>query len=177
MTNGTDTTDGTVVIPPEHFREVLGAFCSGITVITAAGPDGAPLGMTCQSFSSLSLDPPMILIAPALTSTTWPRIREAGTFCVNILADGQHGVSDAMSRRGTDKFADVAWTPSPTGAPRLADVAAWIDCDLAAEHDGGDHTIVVGAVRALGSAPSLEPLLYHRGRYALVRSHPAAASR
>lgn len=159
-------------VAPARFREVLGAFCSGITVITAAGPDGAPIGMTCQSFSSLSLDPPMVMFAPARTSTTWPRIRAAGRFCVNVLADDQHGVSAAMSRRGTDKFAGVAWTPSPTGVPRLAGSAAWIDCDLAAEYDGGDHTIVVGAVRELGSSPSLEPLLYHRGRYALVRSHP-----
>jgi flavin reductase (DIM6/NTAB) family NADH-FMN oxidoreductase RutF len=166
----------TVPIEAARFREVLGAFCSGITVITAVGPDGAPLGMTCQSFSSLSLDPPLILIAPARTSTTWPRIREAGAFCVNVLADDQHGLSDAMSRRGTDKFADVAWTPLPTGAPRLAGTVAWIDCELAAEHAGGDHTIVVGAVRDLGSTAALEPLLYHRGRYALVRSHPSTGA-
>lgn len=125
-----------------------------------------------QSFSSLSLDPPMVMFAPARTSTTWPRIRAAARFCVNVLADDQHGVGEAMSRRGTDKFAGVAWTPSPTGGPRLAGSAAWIDCDLAAEYDGGDHTIVVGAVWELGSSPSLEPLLYHRGRCALVHSHP-----
>jgi 3-hydroxy-9,10-secoandrosta-1,3,5(10)-triene-9,17-dione monooxygenase reductase component len=164
----------TALIAPDRFRAVLGAFCSGITVVTATGPDGAPVGMTCQSFSSLSLDPPMIMFAPARTSTTWPRIRAVGAFCVNVLADDQHGISDAMSRRGTDKFAGIAWTPSSAGAPRLAGAAAWIDCDLAAEHDGGDHTIAVGAVRELAATPAAEPLLYHRGRYALVRRHSLA---
>lgn len=126
--------------------------------------------MTCQSFSSLSLDPPMVMFAPARTSTTWPRIRAAGAFCVNIVADGQHGISDAMSRRGrTSSRASrgprrPAARPARTGRPR-GSTATWPRSTTAA-------TIVVGAVRALASAPGLQPLLYHRGRYALVGDGP-----
>ncbi|HEV7935312.1 MAG TPA: flavin reductase family protein [Actinomadura sp.] len=151
-------------IDPTTFRSVLGHFCSGITVVTALGPDG-PLGFTCQSFSSLSLDPPMVLLSPARSSTTWPRIRELGSFCVNVLAEHHEELSTAMSRSGTEKFARVSWRPSGNGAPRLDDAAAWIDCRLYAEHDGGDHTVVVAEVHDLGAAPEARPLLFFRGRY------------
>jgi 3-hydroxy-9,10-secoandrosta-1,3,5(10)-triene-9,17-dione monooxygenase reductase component len=154
-------------IDPAHYRAVLGAFCSGVTVLTAVDGDGMPLGMTCQSFSALSLDPPLVLVAPARTSTTWPRIRAARGFCVNVLADGQRHVSDGMSRSGTDKFAGVGWTASAHGRPRIAGAAAWIECDVHDEHDGGDHTLVVGAVRELVDGGRL-PLLFHRGGYAAL---------
>ena len=145
-------------------REVLGHFVSGIVVVTAAGADG-PLGFTCQSFSSLSLDPPLVSLAPARASTTWPRIRAAGAFCVNVLAAEHEDLSAAFARSGVDKFAGVAWTPGPSGAPVLEGVSAWVDCALWAEYDGGDHTIAVGRVRDLGADPSRPPLLYYRGRY------------
>ncbi len=145
-------------------REVLGHFVSGIVVVTAAGADG-PLGFTCQSFSSLSLDPPLVSLAPARASTTWPRIRAAGAFCVNVLAAEHEDLSAAFARSGVDKFAGVTWTPGPSGAPVLEGVSAWVDCALWAEYDGGDHTIAVGRVRDLGADPSRPPLLYYRGRY------------
>jgi flavin reductase (DIM6/NTAB) family NADH-FMN oxidoreductase RutF len=149
------------------FRAVLGRYCSGVTVITALGPDG-PLGLTCQSFSSLSLDPPLVLFSPARTSTTWPRIREVGRLCVNVLAEGHSGLSAAMARSGTDKFAGVRWGTSAHGAPRLEGAVAWLDCVVEAEHDGGDHTIVVAAVHELSAGPSARPLLYYRGQYATL---------
>ena len=145
-------------------REVLGHFVSGIVVVTAVGADG-PLGFTCQSFSSLSLDPPLVSLAPARTSTTWPRIRAAGAFCVNVLAAEHEDLSAAFARSGVDKFAGVAWTPAPSGAPVIEGVSAWVDCALWAEYDGGDHTIAIGRVRDLGADPSRPPLLYYRGRY------------
>ncbi len=148
-------------------REVLGHFVSGIVVVTAAGADG-PLGFTCQSFSSLSLDPPLVSLAPARTSATWPRIRAAGAFCVNVLAAEHEDLSAAFARSGVDKFAGVAWTPGPSGAPVLDGVSAWMDCALWAEYDGGDHTIAVGRVRDLGADPSRPPLLYYRGRYGVT---------
>jgi flavin reductase (DIM6/NTAB) family NADH-FMN oxidoreductase RutF len=154
------------------FRAVLGRFCSGITVITALGP-GGPLGLTCQSFSSLSLDPPLVLFTPARTSTTWPRIREIGRLCVNVLAEEHSGLSAAMARSGTDKFAGVRWGTSPLGAPRLEGAVAWLDCTVEAEHDGGDHTIVVAAVHGLSAGPSARPLLYYRGQYATLATAPA----
>lgn len=154
-------------VDPAAFRAVLGRFCSGITVITALGPDG-PLGLTCQSFSSLSLDPPLVLFSPARTSVTWPRIRNVGRLCVNVLAEEHSRLSTAMARSGTDKFAGVGWDASPHGAPRLDGAVAWLDCVVEAEHDGGDHTIVVAAVHALSAGPAARPLLYYQGRYAAL---------
>ncbi len=154
------------LIAPSHLRTVLGHFASGIVVITTMTPDG-PAGFTCQSFSSLSLDPPLVSFSPARTSTTWQRIRERGHFCVNVLADGHEQVSSAFARSGSDKFAGVSWVPAPSGAPRLDGVAAWIDCTLHDEFPGGDHTIVLGLVQALGADESRSPLLFHRGAYGL----------
>jgi 3-hydroxy-9,10-secoandrosta-1,3,5(10)-triene-9,17-dione monooxygenase reductase component len=157
------------IVDPRLMREVLGHFASGVTVVTADTEDG-PIGFTCQSFSSLSLDPPLIAFAPARTSQTWPRLRDMGRFCVNVLAEGQDAVSQNFARSGADKFAGVAWTPSPHGSPVLDDVVAWIDGELWAEYDGGDHTIVVARVLDLGAHPDRRPLLFHRGSYGLLGS-------
>lgn len=154
-------------VSPGVMREVLGHFVSGIVVITAGGPDG-PLGFTCQSFASLSLDPPLVSFAPARTSRTWPRIREVGSFCVNVLAADHQEVSVGFARSGVDKFAGVRWRPAPSGAPVLEGVIAWIDCTLWAEHDGGDHTIAIGRVLDLGADGSQPPLLFYRGRYGVT---------
>lgn len=154
-------------VSPTVMREVLGHFVSGIVVITATGPDG-PLGFTCQSFASLSLDPPLVTFAPARTSTTWPRIRDVGAFCVNVLAADHQDVSAGFARSGGDKFGGVDWRRGPSGAPVLAGVSAWIDCWLWAEYDGGDHTIAIGRVLDLGADPSRLPLLYYRGRYGVT---------
>ena len=160
----------TVTVEPATMREVLGHFASGVVVVTAAGPDG-PLGFTCQSFASLSLEPPLVSFAPARTSSTWPRIRDIGAFCVNVLAADQRDRSVGFARSGqtVDKFAGVDWCPAPSGAPVLEGVSAWIDCTLWAEHDGGDHTIVVGRVHDLGADPERTPLLYYRGGYGIGR--------
>ena len=154
------------IVDPRVMRDVLGHFASGITVVTAQGADG-PIGFTCQSFSSLSLEPPLVAFAPARTSTTWPRLRDIGRFCVNVLADDQDGLSSQFARSGTDKYAGVSWSPSAHGSPVLAGVVAWIDCELYAEHDGGDHTIVVGRVLDLGATAEKTPLVFHRGAYGL----------
>ena len=154
------------VVDPRVMRDVLGHFASGVTVVTSIGPDG-PIGFTCQSFSSLSLDPPLIAFAPSRTSTTWPRLREAGRFCVNVLAEEQSELSSAFARSGTDKFAGVSWAPSPYGCPMLEGVVAWIDSEVWAEYDGGDHTLVVGRVLDLGADPDRDPLVFHRGSYGL----------
>jgi flavin reductase (DIM6/NTAB) family NADH-FMN oxidoreductase RutF len=147
-------------------RDVLGHFASGVTVVTAIAPEG-PIGFTCQSFSSLSLDPPLVAFAPSRTSRTWPRLRDAGRFCVNVLADDQSDLSQAFARSGADKYAGVSWAPSPHGSPVLDHVVAWIDSELWAEYDGGDHTIVVARVLDLGADPGRSPLVFHRGSYGL----------
>ncbi|MQA33506.1 flavin reductase (DIM6/NTAB) family NADH-FMN oxidoreductase RutF [Modestobacter roseus] len=157
------------VVDPQLMRDVLGHFVSGVTVVTAAGPDG-PVGFTCQSFSSLSLDPPLVAFAPARTSRTWPQLRDAGRFCVNVLGEQQSDLSRQFARSGTDKFAGVRWAPSPHGSPMLEGVVAWIDSELWAEYDGGDHTIVVARVLDLGADASRTPLLFHRGAYGLQQA-------
>jgi 3-hydroxy-9,10-secoandrosta-1,3,5(10)-triene-9,17-dione monooxygenase reductase component len=154
------------VVDPRVMRDVLGHFASGVTVVTAIRPDG-PIGFTCQSFSSLSLDPPLIAFAPSRTSTTWPRLRDVGRFCVNVLAEDQSHLSQQFARSGTDKYAGVAWARSPHGSPVLDGVVAWIDSEVWAEYEGGDHTIVVGRVLDLGADPARSPLVFHRGSYGL----------
>ncbi|WP_219420367.1 flavin reductase family protein [Pseudonocardia nigra] len=158
-------------VSPAVMREVLGHFVSGIVVVTAAGRSG-PVGFTCQSFASLSLEPPLVTFAPARTSTTWPRIRDAGTFCINVLAADHQELSAGFARSGVDKFAGVPWRPGPSGAPVLDGVSAWIDCTLWNEYDGGDHTIAVGRVLDLGADPARLPLLYYRGRYGVTADPP-----
>ncbi|MCX5056282.1 MULTISPECIES: flavin reductase family protein [unclassified Streptomyces] len=152
-----------------EFRRVLGAFATGVTVVTApATADGAgPAGFACQSFSSLSLDPPLIAFMVGRTSTTWPRIARAGAFCVNILGAHQGALCRAFAVSGADKFTGVAYDGAPvSGSPRLTGAVAWIDCTIHAVHMGGDHLIVVGRIEALGTgAASDEPLIFHRGRF------------
>jgi flavin reductase (DIM6/NTAB) family NADH-FMN oxidoreductase RutF/quinol monooxygenase YgiN len=163
---------GTLAVPPPRsasaqptFREVLGHFPSSITVITGLTDEG-PVGFTCQSFSSLSLDPPLVVVLPGRSSTSWPRIAPTGRFCVNILAEDQEALSATFARSATDKFGAIGWTPSPSGLPILDRVCAWIDCEIGSVHPGGDHLIVVGAVHDLATLSDSRPLLYHRGDYA-----------
>jgi 3-hydroxy-9,10-secoandrosta-1,3,5(10)-triene-9,17-dione monooxygenase reductase component len=160
------------IVDPEAMREVLGHFASGVTVVTAVTADG-PTGFTCQSFSSLSLDPPLVAFAPARTSLTWPALREIGRFCVNVLAEGQDDVSQNFARSGVDKFGGVRWSSSAHGSPVLDGVVAWIDGELWAEYDGGDHSIVVARVLDLGADPDRRPLLFHRGSYGLLHRSEA----
>lgn len=161
-------------VSPELMRDVLGSFCSGVTVLTALDVDDEPVGFTCQSFTSLSLDPPLIAFAPTRSSTSWPRIREAGRWCVNVLAADQRRLANAFARSGTDKFRDVALTRRPGGPPALDGAVAWIDCELWAEYDGGDHTLVAASVLTLEADPQREPLLFYRSAY--QRVHDARCS-
>ena len=154
------------MVDPRVMRDVLGHFASGVTVVTAMTAEG-PVGFTCQSFSSLSLEPPLVAFAPARTSRTWPQLREAGRFCVNVLSEEQSELSRQFARSGTDKYAGVGWSPSPHGSPRLDGAVAWIDSELWAEYDGGDHVIVVARVLDLGADAARTPLLFHRGAYGL----------
>ena len=156
------------IVDPQAMREVMGHFASGVTVVTAV-TDGSPIGFTCQSFSSLSLDPPLVVFAPGRSSRTWPQLRAIGRFCINVLAEGQDAVSQNFARSGVDKFDGVPWRPSAHGSPVLDDVVAWIDAELWAEYDGGDHTLAVARVLDLGADPRRRPLLYHRGAYGLLQ--------
>jgi flavin reductase (DIM6/NTAB) family NADH-FMN oxidoreductase RutF len=159
-----------------EFRRVLGHFATGVTVVTARGGDGeedaGPAGFACQSFASLSLDPPLICFMVGRTSTTWPRIARAGVFCVNVLGAHQGDLCRGFAVSGADKFAGVVHDAAPfSGSPRLAGAVAWVDCTIHAVHTGGDHLIVVGRVEALGAdgegtgGEDVPPLLFHKGRF------------
>jgi flavin reductase (DIM6/NTAB) family NADH-FMN oxidoreductase RutF len=148
----------------QHFRRVLGHFGSGVAIITSLNGD-EPVGMAVQSFSSLSLDPPYVFFAPAKTSTSWPRIRETGKFCANVLSEEQQELSTGFAVSGGDKFSGVGWRTSSNGTPILDGVLVWIDCDIEAEHDAGDHSIVIGRVRELDVERDGRPLLFFRGGY------------
>ncbi|MER5617206.1 flavin reductase family protein [Streptomyces sp. NPDC002215] len=155
-------------VDPGEFRRVLGHFASGVTIVTAHDLDDeeGPAGFACQSFASLSLDPPLVTFMVARTSTTWPRIARAGAFCVNILGAGQGELCRSFAVSGADKFAGVAYEAAPaTGSPLLDSVPAWIDCRIQAVHTGGDHLIVVGRVAAMGAVDGADPLLFHRGKF------------
>jgi 3-hydroxy-9,10-secoandrosta-1,3,5(10)-triene-9,17-dione monooxygenase reductase component len=154
----------TPAIDQAHFRNVLGHFGSGVAIITSVDGD-EPVGMAVQSFSSLSLDPPYVFFAPAKTSTSWPRIRDTGRFCANILSEDQEELSRGFAISGGDKFAGVAWQKSSNGSPILEGCLAWIDCVIETEHDGGDHSIVIGRVLELDVERDGRPLLFFRGGY------------
>jgi len=161
-----DEISGDGFLAPEHkapMREVLGHFATGVTVITAMD-EGGPTGFACQSFHALSLDPALVCFCVGRTSSTWPRIRAAGRFAVNVLERGQERLCRNFAVSGGDKFSGVAWEPSPLGSPLLDGVMAWVDCTIAAVHDGGDHHIVIGHVRDL-HAHGGDPLLFFRGQY------------
>ena len=149
------------------YRQVLGHFPTGVTVVTAMTDDG-PAGMAIGSFSTVSLDPPVVLFCPQKTSGSWNRIKGSGSFCVNILAEDQEDVSRVFASKSDDKFAEIGWKHSGNGAPRITGVLAHIDCDIHEVLDGGDHDIVLGLVTALDVSHEGGPLVFFRGGYGRV---------
>jgi 3-hydroxy-9,10-secoandrosta-1,3,5(10)-triene-9,17-dione monooxygenase reductase component len=161
--------DTTGAIDSQLYRQVMGQFLAGVTIITAANPSG-PVGMAVSAFSSLSMEPPLVLFCPQKRSATWALVEDAGHYAVNILGSGQEHISRQMSSKAEDKFAGIDWHTESTGSPVLDDALGWIDCRTEQVHDGGDHWIVVGRVLALGWREG-EPLGYHRGAYGRFEQH------
>jgi 3-hydroxy-9,10-secoandrosta-1,3,5(10)-triene-9,17-dione monooxygenase reductase component len=153
-----------VPVNPDTMRQVLGHYPSGVTVVTSCTETG-PVGFTCQSFHSLSLEPPMIVLLVSKASSSWPRIQLAGSFCVNILGESQASLCGKFAASGTAKFKGVSWTSSPTGSPMLDGCSAWVDCELSRQYDGGDHLIVTGNVHGMAYDPDIAPLVFHRGAF------------
>ncbi|KAA9156746.1 flavin reductase family protein [Amycolatopsis acidicola] len=147
-----------------RFREVLGHFPTGVCVVTAIGEDGSPAGMAIGSFTSVSLNPPLVGFLPAKASSSFPRIRAAKSFCVNVLSAGQEDLCRVFATSGADKFADVGWSDAPSGAPVLDGVLAWIDCAWESVHETGDHYLALGRVTALDAVAD-HPLVFFRGGY------------
>lgn len=161
------------------FRSVMSHFATGVVVVTGLDVDGAPVGMTAQSFSALSLDPPLVMVCPARSSSSWPRIGAGHRFAINVLGSHQQELSRTFARSGVDKFADVDWHPGLLGLPLLDGAIAHIECDIEAVHPGGDHYIAVGRVRELASRlgdPDDEPspLLFYRSGYRTL--HPGTVT-
>jgi len=146
-----------------RFRQVLGHFPTGVTVVTSA-LDGAPYGITIGSFSSVSLDPPLVGFFPGKDSTSWPAMERSGAFCVNILSEHQGELCWRFAKEGDDKFKDVGWRPAATGSPVIDGVLSWIDCDLDKVVEAGDHWFVMGRVRELEVETDHGPMLFFRGK-------------
>ena len=157
------------------FRRVLGHYPSGVAVITSVSPEGKPVGMTVTSFTSVSLDPPLVAFFPDRRSSTWVAIRERGAFCVNVLGADQEAVCRQLAAKGGDKFQDVVWTPEALGLPALSNAVAWIGCEIETVHEAGDHYIVVGRVRHLSADQAIVPLLFFQGGYGRFASSSIAA--
>jgi flavin reductase (DIM6/NTAB) family NADH-FMN oxidoreductase RutF len=151
-------------ISGSEYRRVLGHLPTGVTVLTAFLPDATPTGMAANSVTSVSLDPPMILVCPAKASTTWPPIRESGQFCVNFMASHHAELSVRFARRNVNRFAGVKWHPRPAG-PALDDAIAWLQCQIYDEHDAGDHTVVIAEVIEIEASPEGAPLVFFKGKY------------
>jgi flavin reductase (DIM6/NTAB) family NADH-FMN oxidoreductase RutF len=160
----TDITSEGSSFDSAKYRQVLGHFPTGVTVITAMS-DGAPAGMAVGSFASLSLEPAQVLFCASHTSTSWPKIRQAGKFCVNILSEDQEDVCRVFASKAPDKFAEIGWKRSGVGAPLIEGVLAFIDCDIDTITPSGDHDVVVGSVRDLEVLHEGGPLLFFRGGY------------
>lgn len=161
-----DSANAEAFLPPDEasFRTVLGHFATGVTIITAMNGD-EPVGVSANAFTSVSLDPPLVLFCASKDSSTWPKIEATGKFTVNILNEHQEDVCRVFATKGADRFTRIGWHPSANGNPILHDSLAYIDCTIENQHDGGDHVIVVGRVQELGITSEAGPLLFYRGGY------------
>lgn len=150
----------------ERFRAVLGRFTTGVVAVAALGEqDSQPVGLAVNSFTSVSLDPPLVLFCIAHSSTSWPRIRSAERFCINILGEGQREISKRFATSGSDKFRGIGWTSTPNGTPILEGAIAWLECSVGTEYEEGDHTVVVSRVHHLDAHHDDGPLISYRGSY------------
>ncbi len=143
---------------------MLGHFPTGVAVV-ASLYDGQPYGMAVNSFTSVSLKPPLISFCAGRSSTTWPRLRSAGQFAVSVLAEGQERLGSAFGTAGAARFSELAWTRSPHGAPLVPGAVAWLDCVISRVLPVGDHDLVLGEVRAAGLGEDGAPLLFFCGDF------------
>lgn len=152
----------------QRFREILGSYPTGVTIVTARDAAGDPFGLTVNSFTSVSLDPPLVLVCIDRLSSSHAALLEAGTFVVNVLADDQSALAARFATDPSEeRFLDLAWEEGPLGDPVLPGGVAWLACRLHDAHPAGDHTILVGEVVELAGSDR-EALVFHRGGYAVV---------
>lgn len=151
-------------IDPAVFRKVLGSYPTGVCVVTALD-EGKPAGMVVGSFTSVSLDPPLVGFFPDKSSSSWPLIEKAGHFAVNVLGSDQQDVSRAVTAKGEAKFVGVEYVISEHNLPIIANAIACIECRLYSVTEAGDHWFVLGEVLGMEAAREGDPMLFHRGRY------------
>jgi flavin reductase (DIM6/NTAB) family NADH-FMN oxidoreductase RutF len=163
-------------------RHVLGHYPTGVAVITAL-TEGGPVGMAMNSFTSLSLQPPLVLFCPATSSTTWPVLRDVGNIAVNVLSAGQEALSRTFATKAVDRFSEASWSVGGNGAPLLHDALGWLECSVRSESPAGDHTVVIAEIERMNVHWEItEPLVFFRGRYyrgmsAAVESESAEETR
>lgn len=151
-------------IDPRDFRNALGTYATGVTIITAAAPDGRPYGLTCNSFASVSLNPPLVLWSLVVYSSSLTVFQNASHFSVNVLGASQQALANKFAKSSDDKFTGVDWTPGLGNAPVLAESVANFQCRSVNRYYGGDHVIFLGAVEAY-TYNAKEPLLFARGAF------------
>lgn len=156
---------------PRSLRDAFGCFATGVTIITSLDETGKRIGLTANSFTSVSLDPPLLLVCPANGASALPGLRAAGRFAVNVLAESSQPIADRFTRKDIDRFAEADWLDWD-GMPILAEAKAAFACTLHADHDGGDHRIIVGRITHFGLNPARESLLYLHGRYQRIGREP-----
>lgn len=154
-------------------RDALGMFATGVTIVTTLAPDGTPVGLTVNSFNSVSLEPPLVLWSLAHKAASLTAFTQAARYAINVLTTQQHELAARFARRGERRWADVAWQPGPSGMPVLAGAAAVFECASRSQYPEGDHTILVGEVLHSTHHAGSTPLLYHGGMF--YTEHPLGA--
>lgn len=148
-----------------RFRTVMRRVPTSVAIVAGVDAHQHPVGLAVGTFTSVSLDPPLVAFCPGSTSTSWPRIRPVRRFSISLLAESQREICAVFASKAEDKFAGLNWYPGTNGAPRLHGAVAYVDCDLEIEHDAGDHTVVIARVTALEAGDGSAPLVFVEGRY------------
>ena len=156
---------GVTALDVAELRQTLGSFATGVAVATTLDAKGIPKGFTANSFTSVSLDPPLVLVCVDKTASCYPAFAGTGHFAINILCEAQQHMSRAFASKSPDKLADMPWVSGVAGSPIFPDSTAWLDCEVHNRVEAGDHPIVIGRVLNFGQSPAKRPLGYHRGSY------------
>jgi flavin reductase (DIM6/NTAB) family NADH-FMN oxidoreductase RutF len=161
-----DEKDGAAAsVAPRQLRAALGLFATGVTIVTALADNGEPIGLTVNSFNSVSLDPPLVLWSLGLRSSAFSAFERAERYAIHILSADQKDIAELFARRGADRFAALDWAPGVFGAPVIAGAAALFECRARSRHVEGDHVILVGEVERCSSRVGVTPLIFHGGRF------------
>lgn len=161
-----------LMVDARKFRDALGRFSTGVTIVTGRGTAGEPVGMTASSFTSVSLDPPLVLFCPSRTAESFSALASGGPFVINVLSEEQQALSNRFARSADDKWRGLEFDTWDSGAPVLRECLANIECMTHAVHEGGDHVVVIGRVLRLSYVAAGRPLLYFAGNYAALASQP-----